>query len=182
MYFKSIISGIFISLAIVSFSANAALVTGVEMELTTTAGSPLELVVTSSSPSSQTGQMTGSYLGLDWVLDYTALLNYELRNNLGVYSSGVYNSFLITSGASSNSTTTGVFFDTDLATDVFSVSSTGVATGKFGDPISWVGTGKFTFLDGAKQIDVPAPATIFLSIPALIGLLALRRRAKSSVA
>jgi len=182
MYFKSIISGIFISLAVVSFSANATLVKGVEMELNTTTGSSLDLVVTSPMPSSQIGKMKGDYLGLDWVLEYTALLNYKLTNDFGLYSEGTYEDFEITSGNSSNSTTTGVFYDTALEKNVFNVSSIGVATGTFGSPISWEGTGTFTFLDDAKMIEVPVPATIFLFIPALIGLLVLRRKAKNSVA
>ena len=182
MYFKSIISGIFISLAVMSFSANAALVTGGVMELNTTTGNPLSLEATNTSPTSQIGEMTGSYLGLDWVLEYTALLNYKLTNDFGLYSEGTYEDFEITSGNSSNSTTTGVFYDTALEKNVFNVSSIGVATGTFGSPISWEGTGTFTFSDDAKMIEVPVPATIFLFIPALIGLLVLRRKAKNSVA
>jgi hypothetical protein len=88
---------------------------------------------------------------------------------------------VITSGSSPNSTTTGKFFDTVLGVDVFNVSSVGVATGTFGNPITWVGTGTFTFLGGAPDVEVSVPATMFLFAPALLGLLALRRKAKNSV-
>jgi hypothetical protein len=188
MYFKSIISGLFISFAVVSFSANAALVTGGVMELETTDDSPLKLEASGKFPTSQIGTMTGDYLGLDWVLEYTALLNYELSNNNGVYSTGTYTSFevvdfLFDTGTTGTSTSKGFFTDGDSGLNIIEVTSAGNWSGTFNvSPINWEGKGSFEFLDAANQIDVPAPATIFLSIPALIGLLVLRRRAKNSVA
>jgi hypothetical protein len=191
MYFKSIISGLFISFAVVSFSANAALVTGGVMELETTDDSPLKLEASGKFPTSQIGTMTGDYLGLDWVLEYTALLNYELSNNNGVYSTGTYTSFKIVeflfdtnTNTTGTSTSKGFFTDGDSRLNIIEVTSAGNWSGAFGgsSPIDWEGKGSFRFLDDAKKIDVSAPATIFLSIPALIGLLVLRRRAKNSVA
>ena len=189
MYLKSIISGIFISLAVMSFSANAALVTGGVMELNTTTGNPLSLEATNTSPTSQIGEMTGSYLGLDWVLVYSSLLNYELSNDNGVYSTGTYTDFLITSyafdtGTTGTSASQGFFTDGNSGDNIISVTSAGNWSGAFGttSPIDWEGEGSFEFLHNANPIDVPVPATIFLFTPALIGLLALRRRAKNSVA
>jgi len=190
MYLKSIISGIFISLAVMSFSANAALVTGGVMELKTTTGNPLSLVATGTSPTSQIGEMTGSYLGLDWVLVYSSLLNYELSNDNGVYSTGTYTDFEIDEflfdtpgGTTGTSTSVGFFTDTS-GSNIMEVTSAGNWSGAFGttSPIDWEGEGSFEFLHNANPIDVPVPATIFLFTPALIGLLALRRRAKNSVA
>lgn len=133
--------------------------------------------------------MTGSYLGLEWVLVYSALLNYELSNDNGVYSTGTYTDFLITNYAFDTVTTgtsasKGFFTDGTSGLNIMKVTSAGNWSGAFGGnaPIDWEGSGSFEFLDAANPIKVPAPATIFLFAPALIGLLALRRRAKNSVA
>ena len=182
MYLKSIISGIFISLAVVSFSANAIPVTGGVMELET-GNVPLTLSATGNALTGQTGQMSGSHLGLDWLLVYTSPLTYELRNDNGVYSTGTYDNFLITEfdNSAKTSSTSGEFIDVS-GTHIIDVTSEGTYTGSFGSGLLWRGEGTFTFLDAANPIDVPVPATIFLFTPALIGLLALRRRAKNSVA
>jgi hypothetical protein len=180
MYFKSIIGAIFTSLAVMSFSANSALVVGGVMELETELNSPLVLSATGSVLTGQTGQMTGSYLGLDWLLVYSSPLNYVLSNNLGFYSSGTYNDFIITGYTSSTSSTSGLF--NDGASDIISVTSDGTYTGSFGSGLMWSGKGTFTFSKTAPQIDVPVPATMFLFAPALLGLFALRRKAKNAVA
>jgi len=189
MYFKSIIGAIFTTLAVMSFSANAIPTPSTEYMDLETGTDPLIILATGASPTSQTGQMTGDYLGLSWVLEYTSLLNYTLTNDNGLYSSGTYTNFLITeflfdcSGCSTGtSKSTGVFTDSTYG-NIINVTSVGTWAGLFGQgPIEWRGTGTFKFLNAAPDIEVAVPATMFLFAPALLGLLVLRRKAKKSVA
>jgi hypothetical protein len=181
MYFKSIIGAIFTSLAVMSFSANAALIS---IELNTDSNGPLLITAPNNSPTAQQGQMTGFQLGYQWTLEYTSPLNYTLTNTNGFSSQGIYSSFVITPTSLTESTSVGIFTD-NVDGVIATVSSTGTFIGSYSQtvPIEWEGKGVFTFTeDASRRIDVPVPATMFLFAPALLGLFALRRKAKNTVA
>lgn len=72
MYFKSIIGAIFTSLAVISFSANAALIKSMQLE--TNPNSPLQITRPNISPTIQQGQMTGCQLEYQRTLNYTSLV------------------------------------------------------------------------------------------------------------
>jgi hypothetical protein len=184
MILKPLIAATFTCLAVMSFSANAATVlAGTTMTLSTEAGSPLTIMSGSDGkPTSQVGQMTGSHLGLNWVLDYTSLLNYTLTNDNGIYSQGTYTDFEITDFQFNPNTSesSGVFTDSTLG-EIIDVTSVGTWSGAFGDPIAWEGTGTFAFRSNAPSA-VPIPAAAFLFAPALLGFMGLRRKAKNAVA
>jgi type II secretory pathway pseudopilin PulG len=187
MILKPLIAATFTCLAVMSFSANAATVlAGTTMTLSTEAGSPLTIMSGSDGkPTSQVGQMAGSHLGLNWLLDYTSPLNYILINDNGIYSQGTYTDFEITdfqftTSSTGTSTSSGVFTDSTLG-EIIDVTSVGTWSGAFGGPIDWEGTGTFAFRSNAPSA-VPIPAAAFLFAPALLGFMGLRRKAKNLAA
>jgi hypothetical protein len=189
MILKPLIATTLTCLSVMSFSANAApvVLANTTMTLNTEVNSSLLIDSPPSGiPVSQVGQMTGSHLGLDWVLDYTNPLDYILSNNNGVYSQGTYTDFVITgyttTGSNSGtSTSTGSFTDSTLGGVIIDVTSEGTWSGAFDQSIYWEGTGTFNFRSNAPSA-VPLPATAFLFAPALLGFMSLRRKAKNSVA